>query len=255
MSIGAYNAGFSDFYDTFSDDCDCEKWSQYLLLLLKERGNYQSGLDMACGTGRITRLLARAGYAMTGADISEHMLDAAVKNAGSSGARPVFVKGDLLSFRGHRAFDFVTVVNDGINYLPQEKLARTFKNLYANLVAGGALLLDISTEAKLDRLIAGQTYFDDRDEATLLWHNERVPGGVRMRLVLFERGTGGAYVRHDEEHIQYAHSVKAVSGALELAGFADITAYDCFTKDPPHTGSQRVQFCAVKPSKSGGRKV
>ncbi len=55
-----------------------EEWSRYLISLLKEYG-VSDGivLDLGCGTGKMTRLLSRAGYDMIGIDNSEEMLQIA----------------------------------------------------------------------------------------------------------------------------------------------------------------------------------
>ena len=46
-----------------------EEWSQYLISLLKERGvNDGLVLDLGCGTGSLTELLAASGYDMIGLD-------------------------------------------------------------------------------------------------------------------------------------------------------------------------------------------
>lgn len=52
--------GFAEFYDLFMDNIPYEEWSQYLISLLKEYGiNDGLILDMGCGTGNITELLAK----------------------------------------------------------------------------------------------------------------------------------------------------------------------------------------------------
>ena len=55
-----------------------EEWAEYLIGLLKEYG-IKDGLvaELGCGTGTMTRLLAKAGYDMIGIDLSEEMLDIA----------------------------------------------------------------------------------------------------------------------------------------------------------------------------------
>ena len=70
--------GFAGVYDTFMDNIPYEEWSQYVEGLLKEH-NVQDGLvvDMGCGTGKITELLALKGYDMIGIDNSEEMLSIA----------------------------------------------------------------------------------------------------------------------------------------------------------------------------------
>lgn len=58
------------------DNVPYEEWSRYLISLLKE---YQvtdgTVVELGCGTGKMTRLLADAGYDMVGVDNSAEMLE------------------------------------------------------------------------------------------------------------------------------------------------------------------------------------
>lgn len=75
---------YSDFarvYDIFMDNVEYEKWAEYLIGSLKEYG-IEDGivLELGCGTGVMTELLAESGYDMIGVDNSEEMLGEAWKN-------------------------------------------------------------------------------------------------------------------------------------------------------------------------------
>ena len=66
---------FASVYDTFMDNIPYEEWAEYLKGLLKEYGvNDGLVLDLGCGTGSMTELLAEAGYDMIGIDNSAEML-------------------------------------------------------------------------------------------------------------------------------------------------------------------------------------
>ena len=69
---------FAQVYDLFMDNVPYEEWSEYVISLLKEH-NISEGLvlDLGCGTGKMTRLLSKAGYDMIGIDNSEDMLEIA----------------------------------------------------------------------------------------------------------------------------------------------------------------------------------
>lgn len=60
---------FACVYDTFMDNIPYEEWCEYLTGLMREYG-VRDGLvlDLGCGTGNMTELLAKAGYDMIGAD-------------------------------------------------------------------------------------------------------------------------------------------------------------------------------------------
>ena len=91
-------SGFAEVYDLFMDNVPYEKWSRYLIEVLKQ---YQITdgliLDLGCGTGKMTRLLAQAGYDMIGVDISEEMLGIArMQEAEDSGI--LYLNQDMREF-------------------------------------------------------------------------------------------------------------------------------------------------------------
>ena len=75
--MGAYES-FARVYDLFMDNVPYEEWSSYLTGLLREYGICGGTVaELGCGTGKMTRLLAAAGYDMIGVDNSEEMLEIA----------------------------------------------------------------------------------------------------------------------------------------------------------------------------------
>ena len=61
--------GFAKVYDLFMDNIPYEEWSRRIVGILKQYG-ISDGLvlDLGCGTGSMTELLANAGYDMIGLD-------------------------------------------------------------------------------------------------------------------------------------------------------------------------------------------
>lgn len=236
--------GLARYYEALNTDCDYEKWSQYLVSLLKEHSAGPVGADIGCGNGRMTCLLARAGYAMTAFDPSPDMLAEAVAYAPTVGCRIPFVLGDMARFKLPKRADFAVSVNDCVNYIPPERLAKSFSNVASQLKKGGVFLFDVSTPSKLAAM-DGQLYFDDGEELSCFWQNALEGDRLRMELTFFVR-EGERYRRFDEEHLQYLYENERLERALEEAGFVRISSWGAFTREPPAAGYDRVQFCAVK---------
>ena len=86
--MGAYES-FARVYDLFMDNVPYEEWSSYLTGLLREYGICGGTVaELGCGTGKMTRLLAAAGYDMIGVDNSEEMLEIAREAEYEADLRP-----------------------------------------------------------------------------------------------------------------------------------------------------------------------
>ena len=79
----------SEYYDRFTDDVGYEEWADFFERLFEREGVKPSlVLDLACGTGSLTRILAQRGYDMIGADASPEMLMQALQNTLDCEPRP-----------------------------------------------------------------------------------------------------------------------------------------------------------------------
>ena len=90
---------FAEVYDMFMDNIPYEEWCGYLTSLLAEYG-VSDGivLDLGCGTGTLTELLARHGYDMIGVDISGEMLQEAMEKREISGLPILYLCQDMREF-------------------------------------------------------------------------------------------------------------------------------------------------------------
>ncbi len=206
------------WFEYLNDDCDYENWSQYFILRLQEYP-LQCGLDIGCGGGWFTRAFMRAGYQMTGLDISPQMLDYAQTQAAKEGVRGEYLLGDVIKFHSPKKFDFATAINDCINYIPKDKLSSAFKRVRSALKKGGIFLFDISSVRKFCSKLANTVSVDDREEVTYLCFNRKEEDGVTMEVTLFCKEADGKYLRLDEEHRQYAYTEEEIVAALKECGF------------------------------------
>ena len=88
---------FAQVYDLFMDNIDYESWAAYVEKHLKARG-IEDGLvlELGCGTGTMTGLLAQKGYDMIGVDNSEEMLAEAMKKKMETGQDILYLLQDSL---------------------------------------------------------------------------------------------------------------------------------------------------------------
>ena len=231
------------WFEYLNDDCGYENWSQYLIAKLS-RYPLTAGLDVGCGGGWFTRAFQKHGYAMTGLDISAEMLDFAQETAMKAGLRGEYILGDISKMKLPPRFDFVTAINDCVNYIPKTKIKSAFKNIRGALKKGGIFLFDISSKGKIDGKIANTVSVDDREDITYLSFNRPEVDGVTMEVTLFAKNGDGSYQRLDETHRQYAYEESEILSALEECGFTVIEVEGHLGADK--TTSDRISFLAQK---------
>ena len=231
------------WFEYLNDDCGYENWSQYLIGKLKKYP-VKVGLDVGCGGGWFTRAFIKVGYSVTGLDKSYEMLDFAQAKAIEEGVRGEYLLGDITCMKLPKRFDFVTAINDCVNYIPKEKLLSAFKNISGALKKGGIFLFDISSPRKFNEKIANTVCVDDREEITYLAFNRVRSDEVTMDVTLFTKGVDGKYDRADETHVQYIYTEAEIAQALEKTGFTLVEAEGHLGEEKGQ--SDRICFLAVK---------
>ena len=262
---GAMNSysKLAKYYDGFMNDVDYSSWAQYVSRLICRAFDAAEDaplsrhiriLECGCGTGNITLPLARMGYEVIAADISEEMLSVAAEKARKAGIRVPFVRMDMTALSAHRRVDAVIACCDCVNYLTSlEHVEAFFASAYSIMKPGGALLFDISSEYKLQTVLGNNAFTDENDNAVYFWQNnyDRQSKLIEMTLEFFiktekTRDGESLYARGGEIHIQRAHSAAELVSLLEHVGFARIEVFSAFSFDPPQAESERLQFLAVK---------
>lgn len=253
MAQKQYNE-FASIYDVLMSDVDYDSWADYLKQLM---GNdCKSLVECGCGTGEISLRLARAGYNVTGCDMSLHMLEVASSKARSCGVRIPFIQMDMRYFSVHKPVDCIISACDGVNYLTSSHDAELFfRAAFDALKPGGILLFDISSRYKLSTILGCNTFAWDGADASYIWRNCYDSSNKLLEMsIAFFRSTAESvndlklYERFDETHIQRAHSERELRGRLAAAGFDDIDVYEAFTLASPGSESERLQFVARKRS-------
>ena len=122
-------------------------------------------LDLACGTGGMTALLAGA-YQVSGLDISPGML--AVARQKLPGRTPLY-QADMTGFRLGVRFDVIVCAYQGINHLLSlQAWKSTFDCVYEHLNEGGLFVFDITTVGQLMRMASSPKIVQEFDGHYLL---------------------------------------------------------------------------------------
>ena len=214
--MDAYTS-FAAVYDTFMDNIPYEEWKSYLKELLKEYG-VQDGLvlDLGCGTGTMTELLAADGYDMIGVDNSEEMLEIAREKQIKSGHEILYLLQDMREFELYGTVGAVFSICDSLNYITEpEELKQVFRWVNNYLDPGGIFIFDFNTEYKYREVLGDQTIAEAREDCSFIWDNyyyeeERI-NEYELNLFIREDAEseteGDLYRRFRETHFQRAYTL------------------------------------------------
>ncbi len=246
--MDAYTS-FAAVYDTFMDNIPYEEWAEYLTELLKEYGISEGlVLDLGCGTGNMTELLAKAGYDMIGVDNAEEMLEIAMDKRAASGQDILYLLQDMREFELYGTVKGIVSICDSINYITEEKeLLDVFRLANNYLDPKGVLVFDFNTVYKYKEVLGNQTIAEDRDDCSFIWDNyyyedERIN---EYELSLFiKEDNSELYRKYQETHFQKAYDLDTIKRLVEESGLEYITAYDAFTKNAPMKESERIYVVA-----------
>lgn len=101
-------------------------------------------LDLACGTGRIAIALAKAGFAVTGLEISESMLDRARSKAEALPADVRWIPGDCRSFNLDQRFPLVIFGFNSMSHLLRRgDLEACFGSVKRHMLERGRFVVDV----------------------------------------------------------------------------------------------------------------
>ena len=236
-------------YDALTYDVDYAAWADYIEKHFARRPlPGKTVLDLACGTGSLTRELALRGYEMIGVDQSPEMLaQAAEKNREGSPIEPIFLCQRMEKLDLYGTIDACVCCLDSVNYVTEpKKLARAFRRVHLFLLPGGLFLFDVNTLEKLAGL-DGQVFLDETEDAYCVWRAEfsRRICTYFMDIFRLDPSTG-QWDRGEELHRERAYSIPELTAMLEKAGFRDVRTYGELKMRPPGTGEQRIFFAARK---------
>ncbi len=273
--------GFAEVYDLFMDNVPYEEWSHYLISLLQEYGVLEGlVLELGCGTGKMTRLLAQEGYDMIGVDSSEEMLQVAREKEWAVGgfeaaeigkerwaadeSAPVgmgrkqsdilYLLQDMREFELYGTVKAVVCVCDSLNYiLEEEELLTVFSLINNYLDPGGIFIFDMNTLYKYREILGESTICENREEGSFIWENfyddkEQI-NQYDLTLFVREQEEQDLYRKYEETHFQRGYELQNVRNLLEQAGMEFVAMYDAFTRKPVKERSERVYMIAREQGK------
>lgn len=234
-------------------------------------------LDLACGTGNITKGLTERGYRVIGVDKSEDMLHVAEskiqrRRSVSGKEFPIFERQDMTEINLVHPVDACVCLCDSLNYLTENHaFGRALFGVGSVLRPGAKFVFDLHTENTF--LDYAETIFAaDEGDTAYVWESEydatrRICtmyvtlfvaqddlGDVRSdgRDSLHTSSSGAGYPkprlyeRYDEVHVERAFTDREVEEAIDRAGFIVNGTYGELIAQPPRDDEGRIFYVLEK---------
>ncbi|MCI9228039.1 MAG: class I SAM-dependent methyltransferase [Dorea sp.] len=237
---------FAEVYDIFMDNIPYEEWAEYLDEILKEYHIPNNMvLELGCGTGNMTELLADKGYDMIGVDNSEIMLEIAMEKRLKSGHDILYLLQDMQAFELYGTVGGIVSVCDSINYVTDERELKEVFSLVNNyLDPRGIFVFDFNTEYKYRELLGDRVIAEEREECSFIWDNyynaEDKMNEYQLTLFVQSKEEPELYRKYQEVHYQKAYTLEKIKTLIEKAGLRYVAAYDAYTRKAPMYTSGRI---------------
>ncbi len=290
---------FAGVYDTFMDETPYEEWCDYLVELIRKyqtddetkvkdkindmgvmskendtnvtnlkggateenlRQERNTILDIGCGTGTLTELLAKRGYDMIGIDNSSEMLQIAMEKREQSGLDILYLLQDMRELELYGTVGAAVSVCDSINYLlEEEEIVQTFRLVNNYLYPHGIFIFDFNTVYKYEKIIGDTTIAENRDECSFIWenyyHEAEEINEYDLTIFVREDEKNGLFRRFQETHYQRGYRLEQILACVERAGLQFVEAVDADTHGEVTDESGRIYVVARKGTEANSWKT
>jgi SAM-dependent methyltransferase len=201
-----------------------------LQLLARHGAPGHTLLDLACGAGAGTAVLAAAGYRVTGVDRSPAILVHARARLEKLGLSVRLEQQEMQTLSLPAQVDAVTCLFDALNYLlSTEELQAVFSRVAGVLRPNGLFVFDMNTIHGLAIRWGSKACVTTVRQHTVevnsyQFEAERCLHTVRTKTFV-RRGDTEAFERFDEVHQERGYPVETVTELLDGAGFAVVSTH------------------------------
>lgn len=278
---------FASVYDELMDDTPYEEWCEFLMEAFRRYGadseqtdhagekamdknlaqERNTVLDLGCGTGTLTELLARRGYDMIGVDNAPEMLQIAMEKRERSGLDILYLLQDMRELELYGTVGAAVSVCDSLNYLlDEEDIVQTFERVNTYLYPQGIFVFDFNTVYKYQTVIGDATIAENREDCSFIWenyyHEEQEINEYDLTVFVAEGRSGAGaekkagqkvgeqaaqrFRRFQEVHYQRGYRLSQMKALLLRAGLEFLEAFDADTHGKVRRESERIYVVARK---------
>ena len=227
---------FARIYDKLQS-INYEKYVEYIESVFRRFNKKpELVLDLACGSGTLTCMMAEKGYDMIGLDLSPEMLDIANEKAKEKGLDILFINQDMCDFELYGTVDAINYITD------KEALKKVFALVKNYLNPDGIMIFDINSEHKLRKVLGENTFVEDEEGVFYVWQNEFDEEEKICTFILdiFEEDEDGKYSRFQEYQEERAYSTPELEEIITSLGLPEPVFYREFSFDSPDVETERI---------------
>lgn len=184
-------------------------------------------LDVCCGPGRISIELALENLNVTGVDITQPFLDAALDMAKDENVEINFINHDMRTFKTKKLFDAAINVYNSFGYCDSiDDDTKILKRVACSLKKGGTFILEcISRETAVRHFTEGEWF--ERSGKTVLTKFEPTGAweGLRSSWTLIDNNDGS---RIEHTFVQRLYSAADLRDTILKCGFSSAQVYGGF---------------------------
>ena len=213
---------FAYFYDEFNGEADYQALFRYVHGQLCEHG-VQDGIlvDLGCGTGDLTLMLSQAGYDVIGVDGSPEMLSVLREKADELGIhnRLLLLCQDITGMELYGTVRAAVSTFDTYNHIgPADQFEKAIRKAAYFMEKDGVFIFDLNTPYKHQKILAGETFDIEAEDAECHWtnHFDAAAGRVDIAIDIDYHETGEHF---KESFSEYSYPLDLVTSLLEKYGF------------------------------------
>lgn len=209
--------------------------------------NFDNGntVDLGCGGGQLSQIVAKAGYSVQGLDLSPEMI-AIARNRVPNGE---FYAKSFIDAQWMKCH-CLTAIGEVFNYLFDENnnwatLEKVFERAFESLEPGGLFMFDMATKGRLGGSETRQQIVECEKWSLFVDSKEQEDLLERKCILFVKDHNSEKYIRSEETHHLRLADKQTVVSMLEKTGFETETKSGYGELELPH-GMFSVR--AIKPS-------
>ncbi len=233
---------FSEVYDRLMNDVPYETWHSNIKKIWDKYGlKPELIVDLCCGSGTMTKLLADEGFDVIGIDKSFEMLMEARDKLPSN----LFLNQNMTEFELYGTVDSIVCLCDSMNYLLEEKdVLKTLKLCDNYLNPNGLLIFDINTEFKFKNQLGTNIFGGNFEDFSYIWENyyDSEKKLHEYQTTFFMKNKNDLYQKSEETHYEKCYEIETIKNLILQSGMELVGVFDENLFEEPKEDSSRVYF-------------